>query len=66
MVALPSPWLDTPGPTWQFAAAMLRNQQSAMQGRRIEAAENGPAVNDCSLPVRDLTTLCGIFGLPGK
>ncbi len=24
-VTVPAPWRDTPGPTWQFAAAMLRN-----------------------------------------
>ncbi len=24
-VIVPAPWRDTPGPTWQFAAAMLRN-----------------------------------------
>lgn len=27
MVTIPAPWRDTPGPTWQFVAAMLRNQQ---------------------------------------
>lgn len=27
MVTVPAPWRDTPGPTWQFAAAMLRNQR---------------------------------------
>ena len=26
MVTVPAPWRDTPGPTWQFVAAMLRNQ----------------------------------------
>jgi len=26
-VVVPAPWRDTPGPTWQFAAAMLRNQR---------------------------------------
>jgi hypothetical protein len=31
MVTVPAPWRDTPGPTWQFVAAMLRNQQRAMQ-----------------------------------
>lgn len=31
MVTIPAPWRDTPGPTWQFAAAMLRNQQRAFQ-----------------------------------
>src|ERR1700757_1128424 len=25
-VSVPAPWRDTPGPTWQFVAGMLRNQ----------------------------------------
>jgi hypothetical protein len=28
-VPVPAPWRDTPGPTWQLVAAMLRNQQRA-------------------------------------
>ena len=32
-VAVPAPWRETPGPTWQFIAGMLRNQQKAFQGR---------------------------------
>ena len=32
-VTVPAPWRDTPGPTWQFVAGMLRNQQKAFQGR---------------------------------
>jgi len=24
---LPAPWRDTPGPTWELVAAMLRNQR---------------------------------------
>jgi hypothetical protein len=31
MVTVPAPWRDTPGPTWQFVAAMLRNQQRQME-----------------------------------
>jgi hypothetical protein len=31
MIAIPAPWRDTPGPTWQFAAAMLRNRQRALE-----------------------------------
>jgi len=27
MVTVPAPWRDTPGLTWQFVAAMLRNQR---------------------------------------
>jgi hypothetical protein len=27
LLTVPAPWRDTPGPTWQFTAAMLRNQQ---------------------------------------
>jgi hypothetical protein len=26
MITVPAPWRDTPGPTWQLVAAMLRNQ----------------------------------------
>jgi len=29
IIPVPAPWRDTPGPTWQFAASMLRNQQRA-------------------------------------
>ncbi len=31
-VTVPAPWRETPGPTWQFVAAMLRNQQKVFQG----------------------------------
>lgn len=31
MVTVPAPWRDTPGPTWQFAAAMLRNMRRQMR-----------------------------------
>ena len=27
MITVPAPWRDTPGPTWQLAAAMLRHQR---------------------------------------
>ena len=27
MLAVPAPWRDTPGPTWQLVAAMLRHQR---------------------------------------
>lgn len=30
LVTVPAPWRDTPAPTWQFAAAMLRNQRRQM------------------------------------
>jgi hypothetical protein len=36
-VTVPAPWRETPGPTWQFVAAMLRNQQTAFQGRPPKA-----------------------------
>jgi hypothetical protein len=32
-VTVPAPWRDTPGPTWQFVAGMLRNQQRGFQDR---------------------------------
>jgi hypothetical protein len=28
MITIPAPWRDTPGPTWQLVAAMLRNQRN--------------------------------------
>ncbi len=33
MVTIPAPWRDTPGPTWQFVAAMLRNQKRYFEER---------------------------------
>jgi hypothetical protein len=32
-VTVPAPWRETPGPTWQFVAGMLRNQQRGFQER---------------------------------
>ena len=32
-VTVPAPWRETPGPTWQLVAGMLRNQQRAFQER---------------------------------
>lgn len=31
VVTVPAPWRDTPGPTWQFAAAMLRNSTRSVE-----------------------------------
>lgn len=35
-VTVPAPWRETPGPTWQFVASMLRNQQRAFHERYPE------------------------------
>jgi hypothetical protein len=35
MLCVPAPWRDTPGPTWQFLAAMLRNQQRLMEEKPL-------------------------------
>jgi hypothetical protein len=32
-VAIPAPWRDTPGPTWQLVAAMLRHQRRELEER---------------------------------
>jgi hypothetical protein len=45
MVTVPAPWRDTPGPTWQLLAAMLRNQ-------RREFSEKPPA-----RPIQERLTL---------
>ena len=33
MITVPAPWRDTPGPTWQLVAAMLRNQRRELEER---------------------------------
>jgi hypothetical protein len=33
MVTVPAPWRDTPGPTWELLAAMLRNQHRELVER---------------------------------
>ena len=33
MITVPAPWRDTPGPTWQLVAAMLRNQRRQFSER---------------------------------
>jgi hypothetical protein len=32
-ITVPAPWRETPGPTWQFVAGMLRNRQRVFQER---------------------------------
>ena len=31
-ITVPAPWRETPGPTWQLVAGMLRNQQRSFRG----------------------------------
>jgi hypothetical protein len=31
MITVPAPWRDTPGPTWELVAAMLRNQRKELE-----------------------------------
>jgi hypothetical protein len=38
LITVPAPWRDTPGPTWQLVAAMLRNQ-----GRQFSKEPPRPA-----------------------
>jgi len=33
IVTVPAPWRDTPGPTWQLVAAMLRHQRRELEER---------------------------------
>jgi hypothetical protein len=33
IVSVPAPWRETPGPTWQLVAAMLRNQRRSFHDR---------------------------------
>lgn len=32
-ITIPAPWRETPGPTWQLVAGMLRNQQRGYQDK---------------------------------
>lgn len=36
VLTIPAPWRDTPGPTWQLLAAMLRHQKRELQERPPE------------------------------
>jgi hypothetical protein len=33
LITVPAPWRDTPGPTWQLVAAMLRNHRRELEKR---------------------------------
>ena len=33
LITVPAPWRDTPGPTWQLVAAMMRNQRRDLEER---------------------------------
>ena len=33
LITVPAPWRDTPGPTWQLTAAMLRHQRRQLEDR---------------------------------
>lgn len=33
LLTIPAPWRETPGPTWQLLAAMLRHQRRALEER---------------------------------
>ena len=39
MITIPAPWRETPGPTWQLAAAMVRNQRRALEGKPAPRSE---------------------------
>ncbi len=36
MITVPAPWRDTPGPTWQLVAAMMRHQRRQFEERPPE------------------------------
>jgi hypothetical protein len=36
MLTVPAPWRDTPGPTWQLLAAMVRNQRRQLEEKPPE------------------------------
>ena len=48
LMAVPAPWRETPGPTWQLVAAMLRNQR-----RRFEEAPPPSRSSSRSSPLNE-------------
>jgi hypothetical protein len=49
-VTVPAPWRETSGPTWQFVAGMLRNQQKVFQDRPSKPPDQQ------RLPFREVAT----------
>jgi hypothetical protein len=39
MITIPAPWRDTPGPTWQLLAAMVRNQRRPFEEQTTLAVQ---------------------------
>lgn len=40
-VTVPAPWRETPGPTWQFVAGMLRNQRMRLEEQPPKPPKQG-------------------------
>ncbi|HET8550068.1 MAG TPA: hypothetical protein VFL57_18790 [Bryobacteraceae bacterium] len=41
IITIPAPWRDTPGPSWQLLAAMVRNQRWALEERSPSGVVQG-------------------------
>lgn len=41
VLVLPAPWRDTPGPTWELTAALMRNQRRQLEPPPPDAAAQG-------------------------
>ncbi|MDX2150933.1 MAG: hypothetical protein SFV54_09375 [Bryobacteraceae bacterium] len=46
IMTVPAPWRDTPGPTWQFLAAMLRNQRRELSEKPPPPPQQGKLTFD--------------------
>ncbi len=51
-ITVPAPWRDTPAPTWQFVAGMLRNQQRSSRETPAKppSQQRLPFCQDCANP----------------
>ncbi len=59
MVTIPAPWRDTPGPTWQLVAAMLRNQRRRFEDKPPESRpQQKSASNGAFRRCAPVTTPC--------
>jgi hypothetical protein len=62
MITIPAPWRDTPGPTWQLVAAMLRNQRREMESppasnaSRLHSFKDAPGTGSSANPHRRAKT----------
>jgi hypothetical protein len=59
IITVPAPWRDTPGPTWQLVAAMLRNQRRLFSGTASETSSGAPQLLESNFAARTVGACSG-------